>query len=87
VIAPAATEPSVSLVVAVVRRGWLRWSAEVTDPASPVAGLSTEALSARAVRRRIAVAAAHELGQCADLPVRVEVIAWRSVTFSLRRRS
>ena len=84
---PATAEPIFSVVVGLMRRGMFRWSAEVTDPASPVAGLTTGGPSRRAARRRIAIAVAHELGLCADVPVRVEVIAWRSVIYSLRRRS
>lgn len=84
---PAATARPTSLVVGLVRRGWFRWSAEVTDPASPVAGLTTEAPTRQAARRRIAIAAAHELGRCASLPARVEVIVWQSDTYSLHRRS
>ncbi len=80
------SRPPVSLLVSLVRRHPLRWSAEVADAASPVAGLAAEALTRRSARRRVALAAAHELGLCGDLPSQVEVIEWRTETYSLHRR-
>lgn len=79
-------DPALSLVVSLARSPGRWWRAEVTDAASPVAGLIVRGPTRGSVCRRIAIAAVHELGLCDGLLGRVEVIAWRTFTFSLRRR-
>lgn len=62
------------------------WIAEVTDPASPVAGLTVRALTRRSARHRLALTATHELGLCQQLPLQMEVIEWQGATYRLSKR-
>lgn len=79
-------------VVAAVRRTFalrprLRWTAEVTDPASPLAGLTACGRSPEGARRALATQVAMALVEDETLQrtdeVDVEVVSWQAATYGV----